>query len=180
MVRSSESSRVPGSSAGSPSDGVPQALTADPGDRRERDRGDVRLSVVLATFNRPTSAQRLLQQLAVQTLPADQYEVVIVDDGSPEPVSAWLPGLEMPCRVQSVRQANAGAAAARHQAVLLARGEILVMTDDDMQVPAGFLAAHLALHRPGSRRVVLGRIRPSSMVADMPLFERFHADLLDR
>jgi GT2 family glycosyltransferase len=136
--------------------------------------------VVLATFNRPANAERLLQQLAVQTLPPDQYEVVIVDDGSPQPVSEWLPRLEMPCRVKTSRQANAGAAAARHRGVLEARGEILVVTDDDMQVPAEFLAAHLARHVPGSRRVVVGRIRPSSMLSEMPLFERFHADLLDR
>jgi GT2 family glycosyltransferase len=135
---------------------------------------------VLATFNRPASAERLVRQLAAQTLPPDQYEVVVVDDGSPEPVSTWLPRLETPCRVTSVRQDNAGAAAARHRGILQARGEILVVTDDDMQVGASFLAAHLARHPPGSRRAVVGRIRSSSSLSEMPLFERFHADLLDR
>jgi len=123
---------------------------------------------------------RLLRQLAAQTLAPDQYEVVIVDDGSTPPVSRWLPKLQMPCRVKGVQQANAGAATARHLGVLEARGEILVVTDDDMQVPAEFLAAHLAWHVPGSRRVVVGRIRSSSTLSEMPLFERFHADLLDR
>src|SRR5262249_26518567 len=143
-----------------------------------RDPGAPRLSVVLATFNRPRNAERLLQQLATQTLPPDEYEVVIVDDGSPQPVSGWFPKLAMPCRVTPLRQANAGGAAARHAGVLEARGEILVVTDDDMQVPAEFLAAHLARHVPGSRRAVVGRIRSSSMLSEMPLFERFHADLL--
>lgn len=139
-----------------------------------------RVSVVLATFDRRGSAERLLRQLAAQTLSTDQYEVVIVDDGSPRPVSEWLQGLDMPCRVTAVRQANGGAAAARHRGVLEARGDVLVVTDDDMQVPPEFLAAHLAQHVPGSRRAVVGRIRSSSMLSEMPLFERFHADLLDR
>jgi O-antigen/teichoic acid export membrane protein/GT2 family glycosyltransferase len=155
-------------------------LSVETDDGRRRGRAAARLSVVIATFNRPATAERLLRQLAAQTLPPDEYEVVVVDDGSREPVSGWLGGLELPCRVKTARQPNAGAAAARHAGVLLAEGEILVVTDDDMQVPAGFLAAHLACHPPGSRRVVLGRIRPSSMVTEMPLFERFHADLLGR
>jgi GT2 family glycosyltransferase len=106
--------------------------------------------------------------------------VVVVDDGSPQPVSEWLPGLHIPCRVTAVRQANGGAPAARHRGVLEARGEVLVITDDDMQVPPEFLAAHLAQHAPESRRAVVGRIRSSSKLSEMPLFERFHADLLDR
>jgi GT2 family glycosyltransferase len=155
-------------------------LTADASDGRTREPGAPRLSVVVATFNRPASAARLLRQLAAQTLPPDQYEVVIVDDGSAEPVSTWLSRVEAPCRVKSVRQDNAGAAAARHRGVLEARGEILVVTDDDMEVPAEFLAAHLARHVQGSRRVVVGRIRSPATLSERPLFERFHADRLDR
>jgi GT2 family glycosyltransferase len=139
-----------------------------------------RLSVILATFNRRASAERLLRQLASQTLAVDQYEIVIVDDGSAQPLSEWLPDVRMPCRVTAVRQANGGAAAARHRGVLQARGDVLVVTDDDMQVPRDFLATHLSYHETGSRRAIIGRIRPSSKLPEMPLFERFHADLLDR
>jgi GT2 family glycosyltransferase len=139
-----------------------------------------RLSVVLATFNRPASLVRLLRQLAGQTLDPHEFEVVVVDDGSEPPVEAALRELHPPYSLTLVRQANAGAAAARHQAVLAARGEILVITDDDMQVPPEFLAAHLALHPTGSRRVVMGRMRDAPQLGQMPLFERFHARLLAR
>jgi GT2 family glycosyltransferase len=136
---------------------------------------------VLATFNRPLTLARLLRQLSSQTLPADQFEVVVVDDGSSPPVGERPPGLpEVPFPLRLLRQDNAGAPRARHNGMLEARGEIVVVTDDDMQVEPGFLAAHLARHGPGSRRVVVGQIRPSASVADMPLFERFHADLLGR
>ncbi|MEO8076410.1 MAG: glycosyltransferase, partial [Acidobacteriota bacterium] len=72
-----------------------------------------------------------------------------------------------------------GAAAARHRGVVEATGEILVIIDDDMQLPPHFLAAHLAHHHQGSRQVVIGRIRRDS-TSPLPLHERFHASLLDR
>lgn len=138
------------------------------------------LSVVLATYNRRTHAERLLRQLAGQTLPRERFELVIVDDGSSQPLATWLPELRLPYEVTAVRQANGGAASARHRGALAARGEVLVITDDDMQLPPEFLEAHLEQHPPGSRRAVVGRIRSSSQLAAMPVFERFHAELLDR
>jgi GT2 family glycosyltransferase len=137
--------------------------------------------VVLATFNRPVLLARLLGQLSAQTLPPGAFEVIVIDDGSSPAVGACPPGLPaVPFRLDLLRQDNAGAPRARHRGMLAARGEVVVVTDDDMQVEPGFLAAHLARHGPGSRRVVVGRIRPSAAVVDMPLFERFHADLLGR
>jgi glycosyltransferase involved in cell wall biosynthesis len=146
---------------------------------RSASGADPRVSVVLATYNRPELLERLLRQLAVQTLPPGQFEVVIVDDGSPAPVGD-VRDLSSPCKVTLIRQANAGAAAARHRGALAARGEVLVITDDDMQVAPDFLEGHLARHEAGSRRVVVGRIRSSAQLSEMPIFERFHAALLDR
>jgi GT2 family glycosyltransferase/GNAT superfamily N-acetyltransferase len=138
------------------------------------------VSVVLATFNRHENLRVLLGHLAGQTLPADQFEVIVVDDGSQSPFEGSGEQLGMPGRLKVLRQANAGAAAARHRGILEARGSILVIIDDDMQVPREFLAAHLARHPPGSRRVVIGRIRAAPALGQMPLFERFHARLLAR
>ncbi len=134
-----------------------------------------RLSVVLATYNRLPLLVRLLEQLAEQTLPTDAYEVVVVDDGSTEPVAPSLAKLKLPYALRVETQPNAGAAAARHRGVLAARGELLVITDDDMQVGNDFLAEHLAAHPPGARRAVLGHIRPDPSIAGMPFFERWYA-----
>ncbi|MCA1826853.1 MAG: glycosyltransferase family 2 protein [Myxococcales bacterium] len=128
----------------------------------------MKLSVVIATWNRPQLLRRLLSQLAQQTL--DDFEVIVVDDGSSPPVEAQ--------GVHLIRQANAGAAAARHAGILAARGDIVVVVDDDMQVGPDFLARHLASH-DGPHSVVLGRIRADPDLPKMPLFERWHAHLLD-
>ena len=93
--------------------------------------------------------QRLLAQLARQTLPASDFEVVVVDDGSREPVAPHLEKLTLPFSLRVETHANAGAAAARHRGVLAARGEVVLITDDDMQVAGDFLARHLARHPRG-------------------------------
>ena len=139
-----------------------------------------RLSVVVATYNRVDLIQRLLAQFARQTLPASDFEVVVVDDGSREPVAPHLEKLPLPFSLRVETQANAGAAAARHRGVLAARGEVVLITDDDMQVAEDFLAKHLARHPRGSRNVVIGSIRPDPAISDMPLFERWYAWLNNR
>jgi serine acetyltransferase/glycosyltransferase involved in cell wall biosynthesis len=138
-----------------------------------------KLSVVVATFNRLPRLLELLADLAEQTVPAEQFEVVVVDDGSATPVGPRLAQLRLPYRlVQSVQQ-NAGPAAARHRGVLLAEGDIVVFVDDDMRVAQNFLAAHLNAHEAG-KRVVQGYIAPPPDVAALPLFERFHAYQIER
>ena len=139
-----------------------------------------RLSVVIATYNRPQLVARLLGQLAVQTLPPEQFEVVVVDDGSKEPVKPGLEALTLPFTLRVEEQKNAGAAAARHRGVLAARGEIVLITDDDMQVAEDFLEKHLERHPVGARNVVVGWIKPDPAVKDMPLFERWYAYLNNR
>jgi GT2 family glycosyltransferase len=135
-----------------------------------------RVSVVLATYNRLPLLVRLLGDLAWQTLPAADFEVVVVDDGSAEPVARHVAALSLPYHLVLVSQENAGAAAARHQGVLRARGEILVLLDDDMQLPSGFLLRHLERHRPGVATAVFGRYRPDPNIASTPLFERWYAE----
>lgn len=156
------------------------SASADAPPRTEAQRPKV--SVVMATYNRLMLLPRLLRQLARQTLPPSDYEVVVVDDGSKEPAEPALRELakELPYALRVETQKNAGAAAARHRGVLAAHGEVVIITDDDMQVPQDFVQRHLEQHPPGSRHVVLGRIDPDPAIDDMPLFERWYAYLHER
>ncbi len=138
-----------------------------------------RLSVVVATYNRQQSLERLLGQLAEQTLAPDAFEVVVVDDGSRQPVRAALASLALSFPLHLEEQANAGAAAARQRGAGSARAEILVFLDDDMQVGPGFLDAHLAAHPPGSRSAVLGVLRAPTGAWQAPLFHRWHQTRLE-
>ncbi len=139
-----------------------------------------KLSVVVATFNRREMLARLLRQFDAQTLSPEGFEVIVVDDGSREPVGPALADLRTRYALRIERQENRGAAAARHNGVLLARGDVLLITDDDMQIAPDFLVRHLEHHPDGTRNVVLGWIRPDPALESMPLFERWYAHLNDK
>lgn len=132
------------------------------------------VSVVIATYNRADLLRRLLGDLDQQTLDPSRYEVVCVDDGSKEDTKAALADVRVRYALTIERQENAGAAAARQRGVERARGRVVVIIDDDMQVAPDFLERHLARHDQDDT-VVLGRLRPDASLADMPLFERFYA-----
>lgn len=143
----------------------------------------VELSVVVATYNRPASLLRLLRELSAQTCEHQRFEVVVIDDGSQDDMAAKvaehrgeLGGLNL--RVH--RQHNGGAARARQKGAELSAGRLLLFVDDDMELPSSFVQAHLDAHRGHEKRVVMGRLRAASGLAEMPLFERFYARMLDR
>jgi GT2 family glycosyltransferase len=141
------------------------------------------VSVIMATYNRGPLLARLLRQIAAQTFPLDEVEVVIVDDGSKESAATLVDGIrsEFPFEVTVITQKNAGAAAARQRAAMSARGEILIILDDDMQIEPGFVAEHVRLHRehPGPT-CVMGRYASDPNIASMPLFERYYANMWDK
>ncbi len=141
--------------------------------------GVPRVSVIVATHDRPASLERLVRQLGAQSLSGDDFEIVVVDDGSAEAVAPRLRRLALPCALTVLTQENAGAAQARHRGITAARGDLIVITDDDMQVRPDFLVRHLGAHPPGSRRAVLGWVRLDSPLT-MPLFERQYAEPLER
>jgi GT2 family glycosyltransferase len=132
------------------------------------------LSVVLATYNRVELLERLLETLSRQTLPAAQFEVIVVDDGSSVAVHGRIDPRRYPFSLTIIRQSNAGPSAARHRGVMEARGRILVLLDDDMDLPPGFLEAHLAYHASGRPTAVFGRYASDPKIADKALFERYH------
>jgi serine acetyltransferase/glycosyltransferase involved in cell wall biosynthesis len=137
------------------------------------------LTVIVPTCNRPHPLERLLGQLGRQTLARDRFEVVVVDDGSDVEVKSALTG-GYDFDLSIVRQARAGSAAARQFGADRARGDVIVLLDDDMEVPPGFLEAHRAHHGEGDRLVVLGRVRPGADLRTLPLLERYRLGYADR
>ena len=109
------------------------------------------VTIVIPTFGRPLQLQACLASLAEQTLP-EPWEVVVVDDGSPQSIEgvalAWTGGLDL----RVIRQANAGPAAARNRGVQEARGTWIAFTDDDCRPEPQWLATlvRAAREHPGA------------------------------
>jgi GT2 family glycosyltransferase len=131
------------------------------------------ISVVVPSYGRPEEITRLADQLNAQTISADAYEVIVVDDGSPIDVRTLLKPDAYRFELVIERQANAGSATARQRGAELATGDLLVFVDDDMSVGPGFLAAHQDAHRGDDRLVVLGRRRAGDGWERLPILERY-------
>lgn len=87
-----------------------------------------------ARWSACTSAGTGAGQTGHRSDPQFDYQIVVVDDGSPDDASAVLAQLQHshPDLLTVVRQENRGRAAARNAAIAAARGELLLFSDDDM------------------------------------------------
>jgi GT2 family glycosyltransferase len=99
-------------------------------------------SLVTAAYDVARYLPAFIASVEAQGLPADELEVVAVDDGSTdgtgEALERWA--AEAPFRVTVVHQENAGQAAARNTGIELARGRWLTFPDADDVLDAGYLA----------------------------------------
>jgi len=97
------------------------------------------LSIVIPVYNGAETLPGCLQALLAQTLPADQCEVIVVDDGSTDNTAEVARGFG----VRVISQPNAGPAAARNRGAEAAQGDILLFTDADC-IPAPDWASRMA------------------------------------
>ena len=106
-------------------------------------------SIIIPTYARPKQLASCLQALAQLDYPTERFEVIVVDDGSPEPMNEGLDpfrdaydrALRLPWGIKLIRQPNAGPATARNTGAAHAKGEFLAFTDDDCAPDAGWLQA---------------------------------------
>ena len=89
-------------------------------------------SVIVPTFERPERLANCLRALAAQDYPRNQFEVIVVDDGSAVPPT--VAGATL------LHQPHAGPAAARNTGAAHARGKFLAFTDDDCAPAADWLS----------------------------------------
>jgi glycosyltransferase involved in cell wall biosynthesis len=112
------------------------------------------ISVIVPAHNPGSSIERLLAALSEQTT-TRPYEVIVIDDGSTEPLA------EVVARWPGVRYArleeSAGSYGARNRGLELARGDVLAFTDADCRPTPSWLERGAELIDAGSDRVA-GRV----------------------
>lgn len=115
-------------------------------------KNTIRLSVVVCTWNRPVLLQSCLDALEHQTLPKDQYEVLIVFSHPCESTLAGFrpdPPYRMTCRI--VVEDVAGISRARNRGWQEAAGEYIAYIDDDARADpdwAGRILGHFTSVSP--------------------------------
>jgi GT2 family glycosyltransferase len=102
----------------------------------------LRASVIVPTHNRREAVQRCLRSLLDQDLPPEEYEIIVVDDGSIDGTADALG--EMPGRIRVMRQERKGPSAARNRGAAEARGDVLAFLDSDTVADPSWLREALA------------------------------------
>lgn len=95
----------------------------------------LRASIIIAAYNASADLPRCLAALDHQTLPREEYEVIVVDDGSTDDTAAVAEG----GGARTLRLVHGGPAAARNAGAAIAYAPIIVFTDADCEPVAEFL-----------------------------------------
>lgn len=130
----------------------------------------MRITIQLCTYNRAHLLGRVLDGCFEQTLPGDQYEVVLINDGSRDETPAVIEAAERraTCGFTVVHQANAGLARGRNAGIARSRGERIVFIDDDILPTPTFVEEHLRSHVRTPEAVVGGAVINAETFDELP------------
>lgn len=136
------------------------------------------LSVVICTHNpRAAWIARVLDSLRAQSLPAERWELLVIDNCSAEPLAGrldlgWHPAQRI------VREDVLGLTPARLRGIREARGDLLVFVDDDNVLDPDYLEQTLRI--AGERPWLgawSGQCRPEFEVEPEPWTRRYWGNL---
>jgi glycosyltransferase involved in cell wall biosynthesis len=139
------------------------------------------VSVLIPTHDRRDAVRRVLSSLRAQSVPTDAYEVIVSIDGSTDGTRDMLASFAAPYALRIAEGPWRGRATACNAALGLARGDVVIVLDDDMEAAAELVENHRAHHPEGSRLCVLGavpvRLDDESPLAARHIARRFDAHL---
>ena len=103
------------------------------------------VTVAVCTYKRPDYLRQTLQGIARQDFPRDQYEVLVVDNNSPdntaEVVAEFAGENPTPRYVNEPRQ---GLDYSRNRAIAEAKGDIIIMADNDILMERDWISQMVA------------------------------------
>lgn len=118
----------------------------------------MRVSIIVPVHNSFAYLDQCVNALLAQDFPADQYEILMVDNNSTDGSGEWLRAMD---GIRVLSESMPGSYCARNRGIREARGEVIAFTDSDCFPDRGWLkAACRALENP-SIQVVLGQRRPA-------------------
>jgi glycosyltransferase involved in cell wall biosynthesis len=134
---------------------VPAEAPAETGQQVRR----VRISVIVPTYNRCDLLRRTLETLSGQRFPADEFEVIVTDDGSSDETAEVTRSFATRLPLRYIFQEDRGfrAAAARNAGARIAAAPVLAFLDCGTLAGPDFVRSHLAANSAAAGgHVVLG------------------------
>jgi glycosyltransferase involved in cell wall biosynthesis len=118
----------------------------------------MRATIQLCTYNRSALLERVLDACFEQTVDRDDYEVVLVNDGSTDDTQAVVERARAraTCAFVVIDQPNSGLAKGRNSGIAHSSGERIVFIDDDVLPLPNFVQEHLRSHDAHPAAIVRG------------------------
>ena len=91
----------------------------------------MKLSIVVPVYNVQPYIKKSIQSLVNQNVPKDEYEIIIVDDGSPDKSIQIVEETFSEPNICIVRKQNGGLSSARNAGFAVAQGEYVWFVDSD-------------------------------------------------
>ena len=116
-------------------------------------------SIIIPTFNRFEKLVKVLKSLENQSFSKQEFEVIIINDGSTQPEYKNIASLKNNYSFELLYliQNNKGSAAARNMGIDNASGQYIIFLGDDTYADADLLSEHLRSHKnAGAEISVLG------------------------
>ena len=101
----------------------------------------MKVSVIIPTYNRAALVQEAIESVLGQSF--DDYEIIVIDDGSTDATGQALE--RFASKIRYVWQENRGLSAARNRALGLAKGEYIALLDSDDFWPPYKLGLEVAI-----------------------------------
>ena len=129
------------------------------------------ISIIIPTYNRSGLLRSNLDNMVAQRLPADEFEVIVADDGSTDDTRAVVESYADRLRLKYTFQEDLGfrAGQARNGGARLAQAPVLAFLDTGTLVGRDWAAAHLEAHArmpDGAGRAVAGYVHAYPMMND--------------
>jgi glycosyltransferase involved in cell wall biosynthesis len=121
----------------------------------------VDMSVIIPTYNRVESLRNCLEALVRQTQSPEDFEVIVVVDGSTDGTNDLLENFEAPYLLRHLRQENTGQPGALNRGISEANGQFCLFIDDDIIADPNLVAEHLRAQCKNENLVAVGQITMS-------------------
>lgn len=109
-----------------------------------------RISVIFGSYNQLDSLKLVLAHYETQTVSEDAFEVIVVDSSSSDGTQEFLQSYVPNYHFRGIIQPNQGKVAARHRAIIEAKGDYILVTDSDMIPDQHFVDTHLRAQESSS------------------------------
>lgn len=117
----------------------------------------MKASLIIPTYNKLPRLKLVLKSLEIQQFDRNDFEVVIVDNGSDDGTKEFLHSYSPSYALTTVYTEQTGRANARNIGAAHGKNEVLIFSDDDLILAPDFIGAHVREHEK-EKCIVHGKI----------------------